>query len=216
MIINPYIFNIALSSAVNGYLYNWYAASNANFAPTDWKVPTNAECDILNDYLTANGFSGIEGSALKSTSLWNANNGTDDFGFTAKPSGVRYEGDGTFGLLYYNTYFWNINEYDIYTAPCYGLSSSNNLFQESFGNLKTNGFSIRLLYDGSDTPDTVTDYDGRVYDTVVIGTQRWTVQNWACTKLNNGDDIPNVTDNTAWAALTTLGRCAYDNNEGYV
>ena len=30
-----------------GLLYNWYAISNANFAPTGWKVPTLTEWNTL-------------------------------------------------------------------------------------------------------------------------------------------------------------------------
>jgi len=58
----------------------------------------------------------------------------------------------------------------------------------------------------------ITDIDGNVYDTVVIGSQEWTVQNLKTTKLNDGTAIPEVTDNSAWAALTTPGRCAYNND----
>lgn len=59
---------------------------------------------------------------------------------------------------------------------------------------------------------TVTDYDGNVYDTVMIGTQAWLKENLKVTHYNNGDPIPNVTANTAWAALLTGARCYYNND----
>jgi len=214
MIINPYIFGVPNTG--NGYLYNWYAASDANFAPTDWKVPSYTELLTLYDYL---GGGTISGGKLKEVGLthWNTpNTGADNSsGFTAFGSGIRLDVDGTFTLLKYQTYYFSNQAYDTTTAFIMTLryNTDDNLL--TTGN-KKRGMSIRLLYTGAGTPSTVTDYDGRVYDTVVIGTQRWTVQNWACTKLNNGDDIPNVTGNAAWAALTTLGRCAYENNESYV
>jgi hypothetical protein len=77
---------------------------------------------------------------------------------------------------------------------------------------KTAGFSIRLIKDDSTDPGTLTDIDGNVYKTVKIGNQVWTASNWKCTKYSDGTPIPNVTDNTAWCALTTGAWCVYDND----
>ena len=41
-------------------------------------------------------------------------------------------------------------------------------------------------------------------------------ENLKVTHYRNGDDIPNVTDNSTWANLTTGACCNYDNNEGNV
>ena len=60
---------------------------------------------------------------------------------------------------------------------------------------------------------TVTDIDGNVYQTIKIGNQWWMMENLKVTKYRNGDEIPNITDNGAWAALSTGGRCAYNNDE---
>lgn len=59
----------------------------------------------------------------------------------------------------------------------------------------------------------LTDTDGNVYNTVWIGTQCWMTRNLATTRYNDGDTIPNVTDNTTWANLTTPGYCWYNNDE---
>lgn len=63
----------------------------------------------------------------------------------------------------------------------------------------------------SQIPGTVTDYDGNVYRTIVIGNQEWTVQNIRTTHYNDGTVIPNVTDATTWAGLTTGAYCFYNN-----
>jgi hypothetical protein len=85
-----------------------------------------------------------------------------------------------------------------------------------FGDEK-NGASVRPYYSGGGTPPlTMTDYDGNFYDVVQVGSYYYTKQNWKCTRLNNGTSIPLVTDGTTWAGLTTLARCAYDNNSSYV
>ena len=83
--------NDASNVGTYGRLYNWYAATDdSELCPTGWHVPTDGEWTALETYLGANGHSGTEGTALKSTSGWNSGgNGTDDFGFSALPGGYR-------------------------------------------------------------------------------------------------------------------------------
>lgn len=47
---------------------------------------------------------------------------------------------------------------------------------------------------------------------LTIGTQVWKRCNLSVTKYRNGDTIPQVTDPTAWANLTTGAWCYYDND----
>ena len=58
----------------------------------------------------------------------------------------------------------------------------------------------------------VTDIDGNVYETVKIGDQWWMAENLKVTQYRNGDPIPNVTDNSQWANLTTGAWCAFNND----
>jgi uncharacterized protein (TIGR02145 family) len=61
---------------------------------------------------------------------------------------------------------------------------------------------------------TVVDYDGNVYNTVTIGIQTWLKENLKVTHYNNGDAIPEITDNHDWAYLPTGtgAYCNYHNN----
>jgi uncharacterized protein (TIGR02145 family) len=59
---------------------------------------------------------------------------------------------------------------------------------------------------------TVTDYDGNVYNTVTIGTQIWLKENLRVTHYNNGDSLPNVTDNVEWTGLSTGAYCNDSND----
>ncbi len=50
------------------------------------------------------------------------------------------------------------------------------------------------------------------YSFVTIGTQKWMSKNLDVTKYRNGDSIPQVTDPTKWAGLTTGAWCYYNND----
>ncbi len=90
------------------------------------------------------------------------------------------------------------------------------------------GYAINELgVNYSETVVMVVDIDGNVYNTVKIGNQRWTVENLKVTRLNNGVEIKNVTDNEEWSppmvvtsdpdykTLEYPKYCWYDNDEKY-
>jgi uncharacterized protein (TIGR02145 family) len=106
----------------------------------------------------------------------------------------------------------NGNGVGSFTIPIYGLSR-NTLYYlwayatNSVGTGYGNAIIFKTLKDGIGV-----DIDGNVYNTVTIGTQVWMVENLKTTRYNNGDPIPNVSDNSAWAALTTGAYCNYNND----
>lgn len=61
-------------------------------------------------------------------------------------------------------------------------------------------------------PGPVTDADGNVYPTVIIGTQVWSAENLKTTRYRNGDPIPNITDNALWTNLSTGSYSWLNNN----
>ncbi len=77
---------------------------------------------------------------------------------------------------------------------------------------------INFKYKSGEPPfcGTVTDYDGRIYQTVKIGDQTWMTENLKTTHYRNGDPIPYVTDGPTWLFLTSGAYCNYNNNTGYV
>ncbi|MDR2583560.1 MAG: fibrobacter succinogenes major paralogous domain-containing protein [Fibromonadaceae bacterium] len=68
-----------------GCLYDWETAMSV--CPSGWHLPSEKEFKTLIDFV---GGREIAGKKLKATSGWDGNNGTDDFGFTALPSGFCY------------------------------------------------------------------------------------------------------------------------------
>lgn len=69
--------------------------------------------------------------------------------------------------------------------------------------------------DDNTTTD-ITDMDGNVYHSVVIGNQEWMVENLKTTKYRNGDPIPIISDTTQWTNLTTGAYCNYNNDTSNV
>jgi len=59
---------------------------------------------------------------------------------------------------------------------------------------------------------TVSDTDGNIYNTVTIGTQVWMQENLRTTKYNDSTTIPNVTQATAWNALSSPAYCWFNND----
>jgi len=112
-----------------GGLYQWYEAmqyvtteGTQGICPDGWHIPTDDEFKILegtvdNQYGVGDpiweteGFRGSDvGLNLKSTSRWiNDGNGTNLFGFTALPGGLRGYQGGT-DLLGSDAYFWSSGE----------------------------------------------------------------------------------------------------------
>jgi uncharacterized protein (TIGR02145 family) len=69
-----------------------------------------------------------------------------------------------------------------------------------------------IIFNPDLTYGSVSDNDGNTYKTIQIGTQTWMAENLKTIKYNDGTDIPFVTDETAWAALSTPGYCWYNND----
>lgn len=62
-----------------------------------------------------------------------------------------------------------------------------------------------------DSTKAITDTDGNVYHSVIIGTQTWMLENLKTTKYNDGTRIPNIADGPITATLTSPVYCWYEN-----
>lgn len=215
---------------IYGLLYNWYAATDARdiTSSDDWCVPDHLEFKTLFDYL---GGDDIAGGKLKEIGFiyWDSLNtgATNEVGFNARGAGMRYiyEDMAVFDGIKQFLVYWNSTDipeggrvciiyYDIDVIAAYeGVSN--------YSEHKASGASIRLFRSATAAEQLLPDgtacapYQGndlKLYRTVKIGTQVWLADNLAETKFRNGDPIPEVTDNVAWAALVTGALCAYNND----
>lgn len=99
------------------------------------------------------------------------------------------------------------------TSTITGLTAATTYYVRAYAtNANGTGYSQDVIISTPLTGTTVTDFDGNVYNTVLIGTQTWLAQNLKTTKLNDGTPIPNVTDETAWNLLSTPGYAWYAND----
>jgi uncharacterized protein (TIGR02145 family) len=57
---------------------------------------------------------------------------------------------------------------------------------------------------------TMTDQEGNVYKTIVIGSQEWMAENLKTSTYRNGNNIPNIT-NSLWFSLNNGAFCNYNN-----
>jgi uncharacterized protein (TIGR02145 family) len=58
---------------------------------------------------------------------------------------------------------------------------------------------------------TVTDIDGNVYQTIVIGDQEWMTENLKVTHYSNGDPIPHLPGDYEWQDTSEGAYCYYEN-----
>ena len=123
-----------------GRLYSWSAANKA--CPEGWHLPTIDEFKTL--FATV-GKQSTAGKKLKSVSGWNKDgNGTDDFGFTALPAGIRYGKDKYYNYVGHHANFWssikNGSDSADYVNMFYGYDSVHVFVHD-----KNDGMSVRCL-----------------------------------------------------------------------
>lgn len=150
----------------HGALYNWYAVTDGRgLAPEGWRVASDADWQVLEDYLQTNGYSSDEGAtgkdvakSMASQTDWiydptygNENTIIGDWlknnrsGFSAVAGGYR-QTSGEFQSQFLRAYWWSTNAYDTQNAY---YQSINCEFPYPTRNktAKTYGHSVRLVRD---------------------------------------------------------------------
>jgi uncharacterized protein (TIGR02145 family) len=153
--------NSADSCAKYGRLYTWTAAmdiaSSYQYAsatavistphqgvcPAGWHVPTSAEWTTLVNFVSG---SGTAGTKFKSASGWYEDgNGTDAYGFSALPAGIRSYYGGFHSVGFY-AYFWSASEDDTDYAYYRYLDYDYASMYTDYYN-KDYAFSVRCVQD---------------------------------------------------------------------
>ena len=205
-----------------GYLYNWFAASNPNITAAGWHVLTHLEYRALYNYtgeVAAWSWSTTGGKfKATGTDYWDAPNtgATDVYGFNGRGGGYR-QAAGGFAVIKYILRAWCSTENDPALGYVTDIAQHDNTDTGIAGIFKNVGASVRIARDSTPLTDgqvgTYTGNDGRVYQTICINGVEYIIQHLCETLLRDGTPIPEVTNNAAWAALSTPGRCSYNNDE---
>lgn len=173
-----------------GKLYTWAEAEAiANNVP-GWHLPTKNDFDVL---VNTVGGTATAGTKLKSTSGWNDDgNGTDDFGFNAKPAGLGAVNEYFTESGNYAALFDGLNNLDSTIVDHFGLSKSSSQITGGSGRINNTLDSVRLV------KDMTVKLGGRDYKVVQIGNQLWMAENldWKFNTLNFRDSSNNPLDTT--------------------
>ena len=219
-----------------GLLYDKYAAINSKLAPSGWHVPSYGYSPTQSSEYTTKimGISGSGVSGLKKimsqrmisgatpTNIhprWNYNinltGATDIYGLNLFPCGGT-----TSGILN------NVGAFGIYISNWSGGSYSWGVMLEEggnwFSNIDTSNYTIanphyfagiRLIKNdatGWKEGDTMTDYDGNVYKTCMVGGYVWLAENLRVTHYNDGTPIEYI---SADASTGHSGTYTYPNHD---
>ena len=148
-----------------GALYNWYAVSTGKLCPSGWHVPTNADWEMLQNYLSSNGYN-FDGStvgqsvakSMGSTYGWNPTTrvgaiGNTDYpdkrnasGFTGLPGGFHFIALGPASRAGMNGYWWSATLIDDANAM-YRMLDFENISLMTMEGRKGYGCSVRCLKD---------------------------------------------------------------------
>lgn len=132
---------------VYGALYNWFTVNTKKLCPKGWHIPADTEWSIMITFL---GDIRVAGDKLKEVGDAHWKNtldiGTNDFGFTALPAGMR-QYTGVFPVFAKSyAVFWSATQSSNELAWNRGLYfSTSNVYKGSEG--KNCGFSVRCIKD---------------------------------------------------------------------
>ena len=186
----------ALNCVKYGRLYSLKSAKEA--CPADWRLPTPLDWSVL---IFSIGGEAVAGKYLKSAEGWvGGGNGTDDYGFSALPTGAKY-GEANYGAEGKSAFFWS-DEDAMYLHYYSGKANIESVGDDrwlsvrcvkaetpnpsSFAELNSSAESVSSssiatipAARGSRMEgDLLTDLrDNQVYRTVKIGTQTWMAEN---------------------------------------
>ena len=201
-------------------LYNWFVGQNPNISSRDdFYVPSEAQCQSLIDYLSANGYNGRESVALRTSEEghWDTDVGDDAFGFNAFGDGVRRDGDGHFLDQGKRGGCWTSDGNESYgkLMAIYDSALSNIMNIDWDGS--TCGRPLRLVKDAVGRQDgEIIDYignNGVRYTAIVINELYWLTSSLQETMWRDGSFILTETENLVWGALDVAAVCSYLNVE---
>lgn len=104
--------------------------------------------------------------------------------------------------------------------PILGTFGAGNFYETTsfvFCGIEHGGGSIYKInkdsiYNDIALESELTDIDGNIYNTRIIGSQVWMQENLKVTRYCDGTIIPNISNTTTWLGLSSGARCYYNND----
>ena len=186
-----YLWSAAMDSVKTNYgrtanAYHRVTKKIQGVCPSGWHLPSRGEAQALVNY-AKNQYSSDANKSLMSKVAWGSFAATDNFGFSAVPSGYAVDAAAASGSAGANTgfsnadsmFFWTTGEYDGNSDASGGYAMSFVVGKDAMAVSKFrkwNAVPVRCVKDpvfGS-FKDT---RDNQTYKTVVIGGKTWMAQN---------------------------------------
>ena len=150
---------------------------------------------------------------ITQTTATGGGNVTADGGAPVTARGVCWNNTGTPTLS--NSKTSNGTGTGSFISNLTGLTANTPYFVRAYAtNSQGTTYGDQVTFTTISATGTVADIEGNVYKTIVIGLQNWMAENLKTTKYRDGVTIPNVSNSTTWASLSTGAYCWYNNNAG--
>jgi uncharacterized protein (TIGR02145 family) len=151
-------------------------------------------------------------SAISETSAQCGGTISNDGGSAVTARGVCWSTDTMPVISDFKTI--NGNGAGNFTSTMTGLTQSTTYYVRAYAsNSAGTGYGGVFSFTTSQQVNgTVTDIEGNIYHTLLIGSQVWMVENLKTTKFRDGSSIQLETADSTWSTLTTPGCCWYAND----
>ncbi len=201
-------YNDASLIPSTAYTYRVCSYNSAGISPSYSNEVTLTTANVINlPILTTTAISSITSNTAVS-----GGHITSDAGSTITARGVCWSTDidPTIDL---NTKTIDGTGIGFFSSNLSGLLANTTYYIRAYATINTGtAYGNELSFTTAPAPIIpITDIDGNTYQTIQICNQVWTKTNLNVSHYKNGDIIPQVTDPTQWAALTTGAWCYYYN-----
>jgi len=133
---------------------------------------------------------------------------------TINPTTADNKSNDGSGIGVYSSTLTGLTTGVTYYVRAYAINSSGT----GYGNVYSFTHPFLITFNSNLNYGSVTDIDGNVYKTIVIGNQTWMAENLRTTKYRNGVAIPNITvvEDKNWSSLVTGAWCNYEDDEASI